>query len=274
MEKKKNGVIKKLVSLWWILLGPTLVFAGTGMYIAGRKVRNKKWKKYGIIYNVSIIGSMILADTIGNDNFYGIGAVLWIVFMVHSIKIIKEYLIRCEMLSEVDYKISKEENLREKIRREYDLNNNMDELINKREEKTYHDNKIYEETLARENPEHMSKEVFYKEPDKDEEPTNEFFKDTLSEQEGIKQANIRVDINHALEEDIAKLPSIGVIRAKKIVEIRNAKGAFKDLNDLILKTELKPHIVEKIKDNICFKVSEESNVNRTHSNRARRMVDM
>lgn len=270
MEKKRNGVIKKLLSLWWILLGPTLVFAGAGMYIAGRKVRNKKWKMYGIIYNVSIIGSMILADTVGNDNFYGIGAVLWIAFMIHSIKIIKEYLIRCEMLNDASYEVNKEENLREKIRREYKLSNNTHEITNNHEQETFNDNKVYGETLTRENQEHIIREVVYK----DEEPTNEFLRNSLSEQKNIKQTNTKVDINHALEEDIAKLPSIGVIRAKRIVEIRNTQGAFKDLSDFIVKTELKPHIVEKIKDNICFKVSEESNVNRTHSNRARRMVDM
>lgn len=239
MEKKNKAIIGKILSLWWILLGFTLVFAGVGMYIAGRKVMHKRWKIYGIIYNIAIVGSAVLGEVIGNDNFNAIGGVLWIVFMIHSIKIIKEYLIRCEMLSEANYKVNKEENFREKIRREYNLNNNIDEFTNK-----------------------------------DEEPTNEFFKSSLSNQENIKQAEIKVDINHALEGDIAKIPSIGSIRAKKIVEIRNNQGAFKDLNDFIIRTELKPHIVEKIKENIYFKVSEESSMSKTNSNRSRRMVDM
>ncbi|WP_097026722.1 ComEA family DNA-binding protein [Clostridium peptidivorans] len=239
MEKKNKVIVRKILSLWWILLGFTLVFAGVGMYIAGRNVIHKRWKIYGIIYNIAIVGSSVLGEVIGNDNFSGIGGVLWIIFMVHSIKITKEYLIRREILSEADYKFNKEDGLKEKIRREYNLNNNMDEFTNK-----------------------------------DEEPTNEFFKSSLSNQENIKQAEIKVDINHALEGDIAKIPSIGSIRAKKIVEIRNTQGAFKDLNDFAIRTDLKPHIVDKIRDNIYFEVSEENRVHKTNSNRVKRMVDM
>lgn len=273
MEKNGNGVFRKIISLWWVLLGPTLIFSGAGMYIAGRKVKHKKWKIYGIIYNVLIVGSMVLADVTANDNLYGVGGLLWIVFMIHSIKIIKEYLIRREMLSEANNKFNKEDNLRDRIRREYNLDDNIDKTINEYKPKIQDDYKVYGDTLVRENAEHIRTEDCIQ-PFKDEEPTNEFLRGSLSECENLKEADTKLDVNHALEEEIAELPAIGAIRAKKIVEVRNTQGVFKDLNDFIIKTELKPHIVDKIRDKIYFKAPEQESTSKNHSNRARRMVDI
>jgi DNA uptake protein ComE-like DNA-binding protein len=56
-----------------------------------------------------------------------------------------------------------------------------------------------------------------------------------------------VDINNAAEEQIATLPSIGFIVAKRIVNVRQERGGFRSVEDLANSVNLSPHVVERIR---------------------------
>ena len=44
---------------------------------------------------------------------------------------------------------------------------------------------------------------------------------------------IRLDLNHASQEQLQKLPGIGPASAKKIVQERDRRGGFRSVNDLL-----------------------------------------
>ncbi len=58
--------------------------------------------------------------------------------------------------------------------------------------------------------------------------------------------NALIDINHADIMEIAKLPYIGMVKAKAIVEYRNEHGLFKDIQDLKNVKGIGDKIVHKI----------------------------
>ena len=62
-----------------------------------------------------------------------------------------------------------------------------------------------------------------------------------------------VDINNAPEADLAALPGISVIMAKKAVKRREEIGGFKSADDFFLYLNIKPHMQEQLINLICIK---------------------
>ncbi|MBB5326043.1 DNA uptake protein ComE-like DNA-binding protein [Anoxybacillus tepidamans] len=65
-----------------------------------------------------------------------------------------------------------------------------------------------------------------------------------------------VDINTATEEEIASIPAIGGLLAKKVVAVREKEGGFQSLEHFSNCLQLKPHVIEKIKPFIKFPEAE------------------
>ena len=55
-----------------------------------------------------------------------------------------------------------------------------------------------------------------------------------------------LDVNTAREEDLAALPGIGVILAKRIVSERNQGGGFRSIEAMAATVGLKPHILRQV----------------------------
>ncbi|MGZ4032298.1 MAG: helix-hairpin-helix domain-containing protein, partial [Tumebacillaceae bacterium] len=55
-----------------------------------------------------------------------------------------------------------------------------------------------------------------------------------------------IDLNHATEEEIATLPGIGMIYAKRAVSEREAMGGFQSLEQFAQKLGFKPHVAQRI----------------------------
>lgn len=69
--------------------------------------------------------------------------------------------------------------------------------------------------------------------------------------------NKQININIATAGEIAILPGINIVMAKKIVEYRNINGTFKSVDDFIKVANVKEHFVEKIKKMINLSVPAE-----------------
>lgn len=63
-----------------------------------------------------------------------------------------------------------------------------------------------------------------------------------------KENKSKIDINTANEETLTKLPGINIIKAKKIIELRQKGYYIKSYNDLNSKLQLKPHQIAQIKE--------------------------
>ena len=79
------------------------------------------------------------------------------------------------------------------------------------------------------------------------------------------QLNTRkIDINQANESELASLPGINIIYAKKIIQKRDLKGGFKTTDDFISILKLKEHFLEQIKELIVisdYNTNKNSNAN-------------
>ena len=61
-----------------------------------------------------------------------------------------------------------------------------------------------------------------------------------------------VDINTASEEEIAKVPGIGALFAKKVLEARSRENGFTSLDHFVEVLSIKPHLAEKMKPYLAF----------------------
>ena len=61
----------------------------------------------------------------------------------------------------------------------------------------------------------------------------------------------KLDVNNASEVEITSLPGISIVLAKKIIKRREEIGGFKDVNDFLDFTQLKPHMRMQLRDLIC-----------------------
>ena len=68
----------------------------------------------------------------------------------------------------------------------------------------------------------------------------------------FKEKYQETDINNSCDEEIAKLPGVNIILAKKIVRIRDLQNGFKDKEDFFEKVKMKPSLQNRIKNFIKF----------------------
>ena len=79
-----------------------------------------------------------------------------------------------------------------------------------------------------------------------------------------------IDINSANEEEIAKLPGINIILAKKIIDYRNLNNGFKSKEEFYKKMKIKPHFQKQL-DRIILVSEFEWKENNTGNNE--RIID-
>lgn len=76
--------------------------------------------------------------------------------------------------------------------------------------------------------------------------------------EAVSKETAKIDVNKASAEEIASLPGINIVAAKKVIEYRNTKGLFKTKEDFIKFAGVKDYFVSKIDSMIEIKEIEKS----------------
>jgi hypothetical protein len=61
-----------------------------------------------------------------------------------------------------------------------------------------------------------------------------------------------IDLNHAAEQEIAGLPGIGPILAKRVIQLRQAEGGFSSVDELAQLLNLKPHVLEQLRPRVML----------------------
>jgi len=67
-----------------------------------------------------------------------------------------------------------------------------------------------------------------------------------------------LDINSCNEDELAELPGIGLILAKKAIKMRSEKGSFASVDDFIEKLNIAPHYAEKLSEILCCDTIQEN----------------
>ena len=68
----------------------------------------------------------------------------------------------------------------------------------------------------------------------------------------IKTGETKIDINHASEDELQKLPGIGSTRASEIVRQREKMGRFRTLEDLMCVEGIGVKVFEGLREFICI----------------------
>lgn len=211
--------------LWAILTFGALNYIS--LFYASNKVKQKKWFIAGIIYSIIFIFMMVISEVVPTKHWlydltlaaYLIG---WIASIIHVFKIRPEYLLRLEAKISTGYKEKEIESLKRKISQEYvtksPIENTQKSIITS---PVTEQSKVVQEKVINE-----SKEV----------PSEKKI----------------IDVNTASEQEIAKIPGIGSIFAKKVISVRNQQNGFKSFEHFIETLSVKPHLIEKIKPYLAF----------------------
>ncbi|MCR1973638.1 helix-hairpin-helix domain-containing protein [Clostridium sporogenes] len=239
----------------WIISSFVFLVNGMGMYFAGKKTKIKKWYNYGLIYTaISWIGLIMGGELTGF--LQSIGCIIflldYIACIVHSFKIRKEYLIRREIL---EYKNDVEQiemnSMRSKIAKEYGLDdiNSNDPIKNTSQNDLVREKSNINTEAKIENFHMKSKE----ENMNNISPLMPKVENTVNNIENSVNNEESLDINSCSELELSKLPGIGLILAKKAVNLRNSKNGFDSVDEFIEMVGVKPHFVDTVKTMICCK---------------------
>ena len=62
----------------------------------------------------------------------------------------------------------------------------------------------------------------------------------------------RIDLSSATPQQLAAVPGVGESLAQRIIEIRDARGGYRDLDDLVVAANLQPHELVRLRDRLEF----------------------
>lgn len=252
MSITSKGIKWEIMNSLWILFTFTLGFFNwIAFFYIGYKAKCKKWIFAGLIYSIPFIIAMITEDS--NNFTTGLILILGIASIVHAFKIRTEYLVRLESIyygkilsnSEVKQIITKIK--LSKMNLEYVENLETTEI-----------NAAVEPNFSKEKTTKTEDKELPKEAEKF---TKESFENKL------------IDINTASESELAALPGIGLILAKKAINHRETNEYFNSIDEFAEVLSLKPHILERIRPLVTLNKTEPEHNNSDVSNKSGRIVD-
>lgn len=228
MSTTPKGTFWKIRKSWWIVLTFTVMFNWLAFFIIGFKVKHRKWQMFGLLYSIPFILLMVFEGRYDTSEWQWdvMGFALlggWIASMIHAFRIRKEYLYRLEAIElrepYEDYK------LRGQIQAEYGVKFNQTPI----------------EQPPTPQPSYMEqpRPIMQQVP---KQPINKV-PHVQPEQLNLDP----IDLNKATELELAGLPGVGPILAKKAIMERERIGGFRALEDFTQLLNLKPHNVEKIR---------------------------
>lgn len=224
----------------WILWTFTLLFNWIAFLYIGIRGREKRWRNWALLYMVPFWLSIIAPDS-GTVTF--LAFVLWIISVIHAFRIRKEYLTRLDKLQQGEAVGHAGLQHQAKVNRVSD-------------------------TQASRSPQNSPQHSPATQPSSTQvhppaPPIRTY------ESPSTTQDSSTIDLNNASERELASLPGIGIIVAKRAVKLRESRGGFRSVEDFGEALNLKPHIVERINPLVSVSAIQQSQ--RSHS--SGRIVD-
>lgn len=248
-KEKKWGWRNSLWILWTFTLG---MFNYVAFYYIGIRTKQVKWILAGVVYSIVFIVVMILIEYPAYEDVTSILLVSsWLASMVHAFMVRKEYLVRMEVLS-----ANREKDdlaLRRRIEREYQGQEKSDLR------------KIEKEYSGR-----SGSTSFPPVPDSLKEKPLETEPNSASNSFTPEK---KVDPNTATEDELADLPGMNRIIARKALELRREQGRFASMDDFYQRMGLKPHIVERLRPLMDVEPSQSQPASSMQAQQQGRVID-
>lgn len=252
MSITSRGKKWEILNSLWILFTFTLAFFNwISFFHIGRKVKCKKWIFSGIIYSIPFILVMVTGGA--NDFVAGLTIILGIIGIVHAFMIRTEYLIRLEAIEKG--KVLSDSEVKKIITTIKLSKMNLEDIGY---QQSVSKNDVVEPSFS---VEKSAKTEVKESPIESEKPDKEDYK------------NKSIDINTASESELASLPGIGSILAKKAINHRETKESFNSIDEFAEILSLKPHVLERIKPLIIVNKIEPEYKTNEFSSTSGRIVD-
>lgn len=230
----------ELLNSWWILTA--IAFCGfIGFFYIGVTAKQKKWKISGAVYFV--IWFVLFCLIQGSDLTLALFLISWVVSIMHSFRVRKEYLIRREYIIKNKLhekkKNAKLVKIQQEIRKEYEGDTISAEQLRESVEKCVELPKTQSEVSSALDLLNRSEENM----------TDTVVAESANMEDG------KVDINNCSVQELASLPGVSVVIAKKAEMYRREHRGFSSVDEFFSVIALKPHFVEQIQDLIiCQKM--------------------
>ena len=211
MNITNRGKKWELLNSLWILWSFTLILGCVGFFWIGGRVGKRKWIVSGLIYLIVNLGLIYAAEWLKSMNaiYYNIAGI--IVYIGWFSAIVHSLMSRKEYLlrreAVIDLKDATRDAYRNEIRKDYFGNN--------------------------------------------EEPAGVFPFPSANNTSGSQTSPAtppvqKIDLNICSEQELANLPGVGVVLAKRAVETRTKTGGFTSVQDFCERLALMPHFAAQI----------------------------
>jgi len=203
----RKSAWRRLLQSWWILLTFTLLFNWIPFLYIAGRTRNKRWAIWGLVYAIPFM--LTMADMFP-DGSAADDNVSTAVLIGCLISMIHAFSIRKEFLLRLEA-------------RQLSARGEDEALIRKIEAE-------YGVRMRKSAP-----------PAGARSPVPPPIPPVPPSASGV------LDLNAAAEEEIADLPGVGLILAKKAIQVREANGGFRSTEQFFEALGLKPHAIERIR---------------------------
>lgn len=229
MSITSRGKFWEISNSIWILWTFTLGFLNwIAFFYIGMRSGVTKWIYSGVFYSIPCMLSLYYFEA-KTDPYRDVGLTgsVFLVFAIGIVSIVHAFRVRDEYLLRMDEILSQRDGYVNYSNQSYDTKSSP------------YISATYESSIT---------EPYY---DKDSIDTTGGYKslETVSAETKLeKTPSITVDVNNDSEEILAVL--LGIILAKKAVQIRKAKGGFQSKEDFYNSLGLKSHIIKQIDSSI------------------------
>lgn len=234
----RKGKWWRFVESLWVLLLFTVVLNWAAFLYIGIRTRNRRWLICSAVYSIPfimIILHPLLAGTwLYEDDVRGmIYIAVLIVSAMHGLAIRKDYLIHLEML-QLDYEVR----LRRKLAAEYGIRPEIPPFASQ---------PAGAASLTTENAAGLFN------PQRDDKQASDNLSNRKQSKAGKRNRKQRkkqrklVDVNKATEKELAELPGMGIILAKKACQYRRNNRGFRSVDEFFQVLNMKPHAVNRLR---------------------------
>lgn len=200
---------------FWIIGAFIPMFYWIPFFWIATRAKQRKWLIFGFIYLITGFVFPIIGGEVSVIEYKTINNILmysfiisWIAAIIHSFFLRKEYLIRREMVLAEQGTL--DASYRQKILNQYEQKDNSQQ-----------DNPIF---VPMQNINNKAPQT----------------REPISTQ--------KFNLNNCSEQDFQGLPGVGIVLAKKAIEIRSQIGGFASVQDFIQRLELMPHFAVQIEE--------------------------
>ncbi len=257
----KRSILWELLHSWWVALAFIPIIAPVSFFHIAAKGKKKQWYIFAFAYLALEALAIFMDDRTKESQarsfttgWFSLIMILWFVGIGFAFYVRKEFLMRLDVLSKANAGVDANEQMREKIAAE--LLHRTPAPKSQSAPKTHG----FAEGKKKKSSTSASVATQIDNPHAEDAGLD----NTLTEATPVD--NVQIDVNSCDESELAGLPGINIIQAKKAIRYRQENNGFASVEDFYSIVGLKPHFIVQIEGKIvCNRVEVKPAPTPTHN---------